>query len=424
MLDDLRRPGEAARLGRAVALRPSWAEARRDLGAALEAQGQVPDAIREYQRAVALKPNLLSAHVRLGETLARAGRLTEALAAFERAKAINPDFTRGYVRTADLLVALGQPEAARKQYERALALDPADRHARWQRGRLSLLQGDFDSGWDDFDARPGAAAPEALADTPRWAGEDAAGLTVLVRGEYDPRETIQGLRFVPRLAARGARIVLDVDPTFQPLLPDWDGVVIAEPGVPNPPVDAWSPLGDLVRHLCTAPAEQPATVPYLRPPAARIRAAGAPLRVVLAWNATPTEHALPFAAIERLVRLPGIGFIALEESLTGAESRALAAAHISDAWSGHDDFTAMAAVLAEADLVIATDNVVAHLAGALGHEVWLALAKVPDWRWQLEREDSPWYPTMRLIRQTKAGDWSAVLDRVEGMLAEVAFPDA
>ncbi|MGH6720033.1 MAG: tetratricopeptide repeat protein, partial [Alphaproteobacteria bacterium] len=98
--------------------------------------------------------------------------------------------------------------------------------------------------------------------------------------------------------------------------------------------------------------------------------------------------------------------------------------NVTDAWPGHDDFAAMAAALAKADLVIAADNVVAHLAGALGHEVWLALARVPDWRWLLEGDDSPWYPTMRLFRQTNAGDWSGVVDRLEGMLAEVAFPDA
>lgn len=429
MLDDPGRSGEAvAYLRRALAIRPSWAEAHNDLGEALEAEGEVQDAIGAFQHAVALKPDLLPAHVHLGETLTRAGRLPEALAAFERAKALSPDFARTYTRLADVLLAMGQTEAAKRQYERALALDPDDLHARWQRGRLHLLEGGFERGWADWDARPRLVEPDPSMDaTPRWAGGDVEGRALLVRGDKDRRETIQGVRFAPLLTALGARIALQVELGLRPLLPAWPGVTLAADDASGP-FDAWAYTSDLARHLCPSLDRVPANVPYLAVGPARARAADAPLSVVLARGATGAQGpdrsaSLPFDAVLRLARLPGLSCRSLEPDLGPRERDALRGAGVPDAWPRDDDLAALAAVVADADIVIAADNAIAHLAGALGRTLWLALPKVPDWRWLLGREDSPWYPTARLVRQTAVGDWSGVINRLESLLAEAAFPD-
>lgn len=418
VLRDTGRPREAvACLRRALAMRPSWAEAHSDLGDALEAQGDILDAIGAYQHAVALKPDLLPAHVRLGETLARAGRLTEALAAFERAKALKPDFARTYTRLADVLLALGQPGAAAGQYARALDLDPDDGFARWHQARLALLQGDLARGWPGYAARP-IAKPASL-DAPRWQGEDLAGRVLRVQGEGDPRETIQWLRFVPALAWTGVRVTLDVEPDIAALLPPWPGVTVAGAGAASPACDAWAYPSDLPRWLCPDLKSVTPGGAYLRgrPVAPR---AGGPLRVVFARaadDAAAEDDALPLAAIARLARLPGISATAIGSM---ADRAVLEDAGIAPAGAG---IAEQARLAAGADVVIAVDNTAAHLAGAFGRTLWLALPRVPDWRWFLDREDSPWYPTARLIRQSRPGEWSDVADRLESLLAEAAYPD-
>lgn len=421
MLRDVGRPAEAVGLlRRALAMRPSWAEAHSDLGDALEAQGDTPNAIGAYQHAVALKPELFPAHIRLGEALAHGGRLTEAVAAFQRAKAIRPDIAVAYVRLADALMAMGQLDAALGQFERALELDPHHLRARRQRGHIRLLFGDFARGWPDFRARHDRAPP---ADAPHLDNGPVAGKTVLLLGDDDLRDTLQFVRFVPRLADAGARVVVRAGPTLQALLRGVRGATVIAERDPLPAVDAWARFGDLPGLLCTGPRSIPADVPYLDlgPMPRTPGRAGGPLRVAIARIAHEPVGSLPVEAVVKLARLPGMAFTCLDSGLASGERDALVDARV--AFEDSAELAETARRLARFDVIIAADNVIAHLAGALACPVWLVLPRTPDWRWLLDREDSPWYPTMRLVRQANAGDWSDVTARLEDLLAEAAFPD-
>ncbi|MEX2650590.1 MAG: tetratricopeptide repeat protein [Alphaproteobacteria bacterium] len=420
MLRDVGRPAEAiGLLKRALAMRPSWAEAHSDLGDALEAQGDMANAIGAYQHAVALKPELFPAHVRLGEAFARAGRLTEAVAAFQRAKAIRPDVAEAYVRLADALMAMGQLDAALGQFERALELDPDHPRARRQRGHIRLLTGDFARGWPDFAAPRDRAPP---TDAPLLGDGPVAGKTVLLLGDDDLRDTLQFVRFVPRLADAGARVVVRAGPALRALLAGVRGATVVAERDPLPAVDAWARFGDLPG--ITWAEARPTDVPYLDigPMPKSPRRAGGPLRVAIARIAHEAAGSLPLEAVVRLARLPGMAFTCLDAGMAPGERDVLVGARV--ACEEIADLAVGARRLAGFDVIIAADNVLAHLAGALAYPVWLALPRTPDWRWLLGREDSPWYPTMRLVRQANAGDWSDVTARLEDLLAEAAFPDA
>jgi hypothetical protein len=259
-----------------------------------------------------------------------------------------------------------------------------------------------------------------------------AGKTILLYAEQGFGDTIQFVRYLPMLAARGAKIVLEVPDSLMPLIGAVDGVIaMISRGQPHPPIDLHCPLMSLPRAFGTTLATIPATVPYLRTPAERVEAwrarlpASGKLRVGLVWSGKPTHRndhnrSIAFERLAPLLAVPNIDFVSLQRDVRETDAAALRNAAVLRPDLDQADFADTAAIIETLDLVIAVDTAVAHLTGALAKPLWLLLPLCPDWRWMLECDDSSWYPGSRLFRQPRIGDWDSVIPRVAEGLASLA----
>ena len=267
---------------------------------------------------------------------------------------------------------------------------------------------------------------------PQWRGEDLSGKTILVHAEQDVGDMIQFVRYVPMLDARGATIVLEVPRSLMPLLGDIDGVTaMIGRGEPHPPIDLHCPLMSLPFAFGTTLAAIPAALPYLHAPAERVAAwrarlpARGKLRVGLVWSGKPPHRKdrsreLDFERLAPVLAQSNVEFVSLQREVRAADKMALHKAAVLRPDLRHADFADIAALIETLDLVIAVDSAVAHLTGALAKPVWLLLPFGPDWRWMLDRDDSPWYPGARLFRQPGIGDWGSVVQRLGEALASLA----
>jgi len=311
-------------------------------------------------------------------------------------------------------------DAARACFDRALALQPGHQGARFNRAYSNLLKGDLAAAWPDYESRfamQGAAAPRHTV-RPRWTGDDPAGRTLLLHAEQGFGDTLFCARYAPLLAARGARVLLEVPASLVRLLTPLPGVAGVFPlDTPDlPPFDAQIPMMSLPGAFATTLETIPAGIPYLRAPA---RPAPLPpgRNIGLAWTGNPDNprHAArtpPPEALVPLLDVPGCRFWSvLPEPIPAALQP-----HLHGPPTPLTDFTDTAALLAELDLVIAVDTATAHLAGAMGVPVWLLLPFAPDFRWMLDRNDTPWYPGMRLFRQPASGDWDSLITAVVAAL--------
>jgi tetratricopeptide (TPR) repeat protein len=450
-----------ARLDRAVARHPGSAEAWCNRGSVLIALERLDEALASLDRAVALRPGYAAAHANQGSALYRLHRPAEALASFERARALNPndpdvlanlaaalcdlarfeaaldcadralalrpDHAGAHANRARALTYLARLDEAAPSYDRALALQPRSADFARNKAHFALLRGDYARGWELFERRwqaRGFPSPARGFAQPQWQGEDFDGQVLLLHAEQGFGDTIQFCRYAPTAAARG-RVILEVPRALQRLLgglPGLAGVVRA--GACLPPFDLHCPLMSLPRAFRTELATIPAPLGYLRADPA-LRAEWAPRlagaegpRVGIVWsgrghNRCPADDpALPLAALRPLLDR-GARLYALQTEIREGDRAALAAMpQIVSLGGGFSDFADTAAVIAELDLVISVDTALAHLAAALGRPTWVLLTFVPEWRWLLGREDSPWYPTARLFRQPAHGDWEAVIARV------------
>lgn len=455
-----------AAFAEAVRLEPEMAEALVNLGLLHDRQGRPDAALAAFDRALAARPGLALAHFNRGNLLAKLGRPDEAMAAYERALAEDPRLVDAWINVGNLLarrhrldeaveacrtalrhrpeslpalVNLAHHHRARNEVEAALAvsaraldLDPDLAEAHVNQAVARLVSGDFARGWEQYEQRwrlrgSGQRPPQLR---PQWSGaEPLAGQAILLYAEQGLGDTLQFLRYVPRVVATGARVHLEVPAPLRPLVADFPGTAtVGTTGEPRPAVDWYCPLASLPRVFRTELPTIPAAVPYLQAPsraAPRLpRRAGAGHRVGVAWCGHPGHpndfnRSIPLATFRRLLEsTPAAEFYGLQPNPRPGERAALAdLPRFTDLAGQLADFAATAAVLADLDLVITVDTACAHLAGALGRPTWLLLPFAPDWRWLLGRADSPWYPTMRLFRQPRAGDWDSVLDEVAGALA-------
>jgi len=305
-----------------------------------------------------------------------------------------------------------------------------------------LVSGDLRAGWPqcEYRWRIAGSVPTRVLPAPVWRGDaPLEGKTILLHAEQGLGDTLQFLRYVPLVAARGAEICLEVQPSLLPLLAGYPGTAsVLARGETLPPVDFHCPLLSLPLAFSTGLDSIPAPVPYLHAPGDRVarwRELTGPARgprVGLVWAGNPghandRNRSIPFTLFRPICApLAGVQFFNLKIEASQADAVALAGTPgIVDHSAMVRDFADTAALVAQMDLVISVDTSVAHLAGALGKPVWLLLPFSPDWRWLLDRDDSPWYPSMRLIRQTRIGEWNAVLNRVrrelEGRYGPRAF---
>ncbi len=409
---------------RALALQPHLAQAHNGMGAALHELGRLDDAEASYRKALASKPDYADAYCNLGNLARKRGRSTEAIEHYERALALNPDLSEAHSNLGMALVGERKLEEARRHYDRAVALEPGLGNARWNRSLLDLLEGKFESGWQDYDVRRFRAqtAPRSFAQ-PIWRGESLKGARILLHAEQGFGDAIQFMRYGPLVSAAGGTVILDVKPGLTRLARQLSEVTeLIATGDPLPPFEWQCPLMSLPLAFKTNLATIPAQVPYLRAPEdARQRAAKltwpeSGKRVGLVWSGNPEyaedrQRSIPLAEFSELFALEGLHFYSLQFGPAAAQIAQIKAP-IVDLTPGIQDFADTAALIEQLDLVITVDTAVAHLAGALAKPVWTMLPFAPDWRWMLDREDSPWYPTMRLFRQPKRDDWSSVIERL------------
>jgi tetratricopeptide (TPR) repeat protein len=386
--------------------------------------------------ALDLRPRFPEAALNLGTALLKRDRIEEALAAYQSATAWQPDYADALNGQGLALRALGRLEEARAAFVAAERL--GNQEAIGGRGCLDLTLGDFERGWEGYDARwiAGKSIADALGVRyPKWRGPRQKGERVLVMNDHALGDTIQFCRYLPMIAAAGARPTFLCPPRLQRLLSPLPGVrLIAEPPQ-GESFDAQIALSSLPRAFATRLDSVPAPVPYLtaepeliRKWAARIGAEGYKIGVV--WQGNPNPEAdmarsAPLAAFAPLAAIPGVRLISLQVGF-GVEQLANLPAGMrvetlgADFDSGPDAFLDTAAAMSQLDLVVTCDTSIAHLAGALARPAWVALKKDAEWRWLRDREDSPWYPSLRLFRQSRRGEWADVFAAMAEKLARKA----
>lgn len=431
---------------RAVVLDPASALAACNLGAALRAQGKYAEAVGEFRRALSLRSDYDTALANLGAALLDQGDAAAALAACQRAVTVNPQMAIGLCNLGASCKALNLLDEAEAAYRRALALRPDFAEAHFCLAQILLLKGDLAAGWPEYEWRwklPDYAWLRALHGDfpqPQWAGERLDGRTLLVYAEQGLGDTLQFVRYLPAIAQRGGRVVLAVQPPLVKLLACLLGdAVIPLDQKPLPAFDFHLPLLSLPRVLGTRLATIPAAVPYLRADPLlverwrrRVGAANpAKIKVGIVWAGNPNQRGDRFRsprlrAVMPLFAVPGIEFVSLQ---LGDGRSDIAASplppEVLDLGAEIADFADTAAIMASLDLVVSSCTAPLHLAGALGVPVWGLIPFAPHFFWLLERPDSPWYPTLRLYRQERAGDdWSGVVRRLAADLAILAERNA
>jgi tetratricopeptide (TPR) repeat protein len=418
----------------ALRLQPESPGALNNLGLALRGLGRYAEAIEQFRRALALKPDFAEVHNNLGDTLRRQGQLGEATAALEQALRLRPEYAEAHNNLALLRLRQGRMEEALAGFTEAVRLEPGYAEAHCNRGMAWLLLGNLTRGWPEYEWRRRTKGfKQRPFAQPDWDGAPLDGRTVLLYAEQGLGDAIQFVRYAPLVQKQGGEVLVEAPPRLLPLLkscPGIDGLVPG--GGPLPSFDVQAPLLSLPGLLGTTLGTIPASIPYLWPdpdPVRRWRKQLKPLRglrVGIAWQGSPTYgedylRSIPLGYYAPLARLPGVRLISLQKG-PGTEQLAALVGDwgIHDLGPGLDEergaFMDTAAVMACLDLVITSDTAIAHLAGALGVPVWVALPDACDWRWLLERPDSPWYPTMRLFRQRRGGSWDEVFARIAAML--------
>jgi tetratricopeptide (TPR) repeat protein len=424
-----------ADLDRALGLRPDVAEAWFQRGRMLLDVGRPDEALASFDQALALSPDMVLAHIGRAGALLVLKRFEEALASDERAVALAPDFAVAWSNRGMVLQELRRLDEAMASFGRAIALDPDLAEVRVNRAFCRLLQGDYERGFEEAEWRwrsaQGQAVDRGLAE-PLWLGDqDVAGRTVFLYGDQGFGDTLQFLRYAPALAALGASVVLEVQPGLFRLLQGMPGVdqVIGK-GAPLPPFDLQCSLASLPLAFRTRIETIPAAGGYVAIPQAQAERWAGILgpaqrpRIGVVWSGNPANKANVNRKVpqERLLAaMPeGVELVNLQVEMDDAEARRLDAAGVTRADHHIVDFADTAGLLAHLDLVVTVDTGVAHLAGALGRPAWVLLSYVPDWRWSLDRDDSPWYASLRLFRQDRPADWTGPLDRLRAELQEWA----
>jgi Flp pilus assembly protein TadD len=413
---------------RAIALRGNYAEAHNNLGIALAGKRRFDEAIAACRQAVALRPNYAEAHSNLGNALGEMGLLDEAIASIRRAIGLKPDYADAHNNLGNALQQIGRLDEAIAAYRQAIELKSDFVLAHFNYALLLLMQGEFEEGWKEFEWR--LRMPQWMRlgrdfSQARWTGQEARGKTILLISDAAFGDAIHFIRYAPLLAARGATVLLECQAELAPLLNRVRGIsAVFARGERLPTFDWQTPLQSLPLAFGTTMKTIPADVPYLSAPPQRIEqwtkklAGDSSFKVGLAWagSAAWDERSCPLATFAPLAAVPGVTFYGLQK---GPEANQPVPPGLRLIQMGHElgDFADTAALVSNLDLVISVDTSVAHLAGGLGRPVWTLIPFNPGFQWLCGRTDSPWYPTMRLFRQTSRGDWVSVVTRVADALS-------
>jgi Tfp pilus assembly protein PilF len=410
-----------------LAKQPDNPDAQHMLGVIAQQSGRLDAAIELISKAITINPKIAEYHCNLGNALREMGKPQDAINAYRQALQLNSGSAQFHYNLGNALSDLALFEEGIESYEEALRLEPGLARVHWNLALNLLVLGDFARGWREYEWRWrwSEFVSRRQIPQPRWDGTDLNGKTILLHAEQGIGDTIQFIRYLPMVAARGGRIILECPAPLHRLFQQFAGIeklIIA--GHPLPNFDVHCPLMSLPFVFSTTLETIPAPVPYLSADtelsaAWTARLAGsARLKVGIAWAGNPRHHndrnrSIPSPLFAPLARAKGIAFHSLQKRI-GAADHVLAPTvlNLIDHSADLNDFADTAALIASLDLVISVDTAVAHLTGAMGKPTWLLLPYAPDWRWLLHRENSPWYPTMRLFRQKRLGDWKEVIERV------------
>ena len=431
-LRGLRRPDDAiASLQRALQLAPSHVNSLSNLGIVLKEQKRFSEAILAMKKAIEIEPENAALWANFAAVYEPTGDYDRMREAASHASSIDPDYPEPYNLLANCELEAGQYDAAEALYQRVIGLDPDNRNANWNLALIWLMRGDFERGWKQFEWRKrlhSVVLDHNDYGRPEWTGDPLDGRNVLLHSEQGIGDAIQFSRFAPLVKSMGAgRVYLECPFSIVPLLsgvPGVDGVIAR--GAPLPAYDVHASLMSLPGLLGSTLDTVTHAVPYLpvepRPSRSAVVAPPGSLKIGIVWAGNPIHardflRSAPLSAFLPLFDIEGTSFFSLQKgSAAELQLEALPTGAITDLAPQLDDFRDTAAVIDALDLVITVDTSVAHLAGALGRPTWLLLPHVADFRWMLDRNDSPWYPSMRLFRQPVPRDWDSVFAEVERAL--------
>jgi Flp pilus assembly protein TadD len=421
----------------ALAMMPNYAEAHCNLGNVLKDKGRLDEAIAAVRRAIALKPDYADAHISLGNAL-RAGRqFDEAIAAYRQAITLKPSYAEAHYNLGNALQDKGQFDQAIAAVRQAIALKPNLAEAHHNLALMLLRQGDFQRGWQEYQWRwewKNFPSPKRNFSQPQWDGSPLEGRTILLYTEQGFGDAIQFIRYLPLVVQRGGKVIVECQTELQRLLRTMhERYEIVAHGEPLPTFDLHSPLLSLPLVFRTTLENIPNIVPYLHADAQdaqrwqeRLENHLPKVKVGLVWGGRPTHkndhnRSIKLSNLAPLGQMPGVRFFSLQKGAAAAEAKIPPAGMELVNWTAElKDFADTAALIANLDLVITVDTAVAHLAGAMGKPVWTLLPFNSDWRWLLERQDSPWYPTMRLFRQEMHGDWQMPIQKLTEELSRLS----
>jgi tetratricopeptide (TPR) repeat protein len=418
---------------KALRLNPHNIELYNNIGNILYAKGLLDEAAAYFKEALRLAPVSCGPYNNLGILLSEKMQFDEAISYFYRAISLNPYFTEAYINLGNTLRAKGSLDEAIECLERASQFTPDAAYVNYNLSLALLAAGDFKRGWQKYEWRRNIADLSYLQTgfaQPLWNGFDLQGSTILLLGEQGFGDTLQFVRYIPLVAERGARVILTCHKELISLLQRMEGLHRVIPyGEQLPDFDTYCNLLSLPFIFGTTIESIPSKVPYISADSLsvqkwrdKIGRHDSRFRIGLVWSGNPRyrrdqQRSLPLKSFSTLAHFENIIFYSLQKGdAAGDAKNAAADLRLVDLTGDIYDFLDTAGFMENLDLVISVDTAVAHLAGALGKEVWVLLPFASDWRWMQGREDSPWYPTMRLFRQPLPGDWEAVVERVKAEL--------
>jgi tetratricopeptide (TPR) repeat protein len=427
----------------ALILNPEDVEAQIELGTAFEKLDQLDDAVMSYRRGVLLTPSDPVVYFKLGIALQKQGHLNDAAACFQQALALKPDYVAAHISMGIAFQKQNRLDYAITCYQNALTLNPDSAEARYNLGKAWLQLGELASGWPDFESRIKVKRLSEFR-LPKWDGSRLTGRRILLYAEQGLGDTIQFIRYAQLVKNSGGHVIVACQPKLLALLKGCQGIDVL---VPLPKNSAEGlPAFDFYLHLLSVPnvfgttlESIPNDVPYLRADQRLVEqwsseiGSGDELKVGIAWQGNrqspnDRDRSIHLTEFEPLGLVQGTKFFNLQKGDGSEQVKVMQGRlKITDFSDRMDSTTGAlvdtAAIMMNLDLVITSDMAVAHLAGALGVPVWVALKHSPSWRWLLSRDDCPWYPTMRLFRQEIAGDWGGVFRRMTAELRRFKLPD-
>lgn len=424
-------PDSLKYLHKAVQLAPTAPRLHLMLAAVLRKLGRLEESADCCLRETQISPMDADAHFNLGLARRSLNRPREALESYRCAVKLRPDYVDAIMGMAMMLRQTDDHLAALEWFERALTLEPGNAEAHWETATILLSQGEFERGWREYEWRwklKNRTSPVPHFEQPLWDGRDLGGQRILLHCEQGFGDVIQFSRYAALVADRHGEVILGCAEALRPIMETVPGVAaVVTSRQDHPPFAAHAPLLSLPGIFGTTLATVPQKVPYLRapkakPPVSRWINDLPGFQIGLVWAAESTSanthlRSMSLNCLEPLLKLPGIQWYSLQVGRAADElARTGFDRRIMDLGRHFADFGDTARAIDELDLVLSVDTCVAHLAGALGTPVWTLLSFDVDWRWMIGRSDTPWYPTMRLFRQTSRGDWASVISQIQAAL--------